>query len=90
MSNKSFTINQLSNLKKVSKEIIKLTKTYNLFLFEGEMGSGKTTLISSIVSIFYLIFIFNSIAVYMVNSLSTIPQIGVYNTESWRISILNA
>ena len=51
MSNKSFIINQLSELNKVSKEIIELTKSYNLFLFEGEMGSGKTTLISSVVSI---------------------------------------
>ena len=52
MSNKSFIVKQLSELNKVSKEIIELTKTYKLFLFEGEMGSGKTTLISSIVSIF--------------------------------------
>ena len=51
MYNKSFIINQLSELSKVSKEIIELTKAYNLFLFEGEMGSGKTTLISSIASI---------------------------------------
>ena len=51
MSNKSFIVKQLSELNKVSKEIIELTKTYKLFLFEGEMGSGKTTLISSVVSI---------------------------------------
>ena len=51
MYNKSFIINQLSELNKVSKEIVELTKTYNLFLFEGEMGSGKTTLISSVASI---------------------------------------
>ena len=50
MYNKSFIIKQLSELNKVSKEIIELTKFYNLFLFEGEMGSGKTTLINSTVS----------------------------------------
>ena len=51
MSDTSFIVKQLSELNKVSEEIIELTKSYNLFLFEGEMGSGKTTLISSIVSI---------------------------------------
>lgn len=51
MSNKSFIVKKLSDLKKVSLDIIELTKSYNLFLFEGEMGSGKTTLISSVVSI---------------------------------------
>ena len=49
MSNNSFIINQLSELSKVSKEIIELTKAYNLFLFEGEMGSGKTTLLRSLI-----------------------------------------
>ena len=48
MSNKSFIINQLSELNKVSKEIVELTKTYNLFLFEGEMGRGTTTRHSSL------------------------------------------
>lgn len=51
MSETSFIVKQLSELNKVSEKIIELTKSYNLFLFEGEMGSGKTTLISSIVSI---------------------------------------
>ena len=51
MSNKSFIVKKHSELNKVSEEIIELTKTYKLFLFEGEMGSGKTTLISSVVSI---------------------------------------
>lgn len=51
MSDTSFIVKQLSELNKVSEKIIELTKSYNLFLFEGEMGSGKTTLISSIVSI---------------------------------------
>lgn len=51
MSDTSFIVKQLSELNKVSEKIIELTKSYNLFLFEGEMGSGKTTLISSVVSI---------------------------------------
>ena len=30
-------------------KITELTKDYNLFLFEGDLGSGKTTLIKNIV-----------------------------------------
>ena len=50
MYNKSFTVNKLSEVNNVAKEIASLTKANNLFLFEGEMGSGKTTLINSVVS----------------------------------------
>ena len=50
MYNKSFTVNKLPELNNVAMEIASLTKFNNLFLFEGKMGSGKTTLINSVVS----------------------------------------
>jgi tRNA threonylcarbamoyladenosine biosynthesis protein TsaE len=85
MSNKSFIINQLSELNKVSKEIIELTKSYNLFLFEGEMGSGKTTLISSIVSILGVQDAnsptFSIINTYLGDSKQTIYHIDCYRIE---------
>ena len=85
MSNKSFIINQLSELNIVSKEIVELTKTYNLFLFEGEMGSGKTTLISSVASILGVKDAnsptFSIINSYLGDSRQTIYHIDCYRIE---------
>jgi len=43
-----FLVANIKDLDEVAKYIISLFKTHNLFLFEGEMGVGKTTLIKSI------------------------------------------
>jgi len=45
---KTFLIKDISELSTVSSEIIKLMKEKNIFLFYGDMGSGKTTLIGQI------------------------------------------
>ncbi|MEK9619738.1 MAG: tRNA (adenosine(37)-N6)-threonylcarbamoyltransferase complex ATPase subunit type 1 TsaE [Flavobacteriales bacterium] len=86
MYNKSFIINQLSELSKVSKEIIELTKAYNLFLFEGEMGSGKTTLISSIASILGVQDAnsptFSIINTYLGDNMQTIYHVDCYRIEN--------
>tara|TARA_Y100000589_G_scaffold330936_1_gene382274 strand:- start:6696 stop:7112 length:417 start_codon:yes stop_codon:yes gene_type:complete len=44
----SFKINTLSELKTISLEIINLMKENKIFLFYGDMGSGKTTLIGEV------------------------------------------
>ena len=44
----SFKINNLSELKTISLEIINLMKENKIFLFYGDMGSGKTTLIGDV------------------------------------------
>lgn len=86
MYNKSFIINHLSELSKVSKEIIELTKAYNLFLFEGEMGSGKTTLIGSIASILGVQDAnsptFSIINTYLGDSMQTIYHVDCYRIEN--------
>ena len=85
MSDTPFIVKQLSELNKVSEEIIELTKSYNLFLFEGEMGSGKTTLISSIVSILGVKDAnsptFSIINSYLGHSSRTIYHIDCYRIE---------
>ena len=86
MYNKSFIIKQLSELNKVSKEIIELTKFYNLFLFEGEMGSGKTTLINSTVSFLGVKDAnsptFSIINTYLGDSSQTIYHVDCYRIEN--------
>ena len=84
MSDTSFIVKQLSELNKVSEEIIELTKSYNLFLFEGEMGSGKTTLISSIVSILGVKDA-NSPTFSIINSYLGHSSRSIYHIDCYRI-----
>ena len=39
----------LKEIKKINLEFIELLKNYSIFLFFGEMGAGKTTLIKNII-----------------------------------------
>jgi len=48
MHKSEFLINNIEELDVVAKFIISLFPSQNLFLFDGEMGAGKTTLIKSI------------------------------------------
>ena len=48
MHKSEFLINNIKELDVVAKFIISLFPSQNLFLFDGEMGAGKTTLIKSI------------------------------------------
>ena len=84
MFNKSFIINQLSELNKVSKEIVELTKTYNLFLFEGEMGSGKTTLIKKIVALLG-VYESNSPTFSIINTYLGSNNQTIYHVDCYRI-----
>lgn len=43
-----FTSVTLESLDDVAQEIVSLTNTYKVWLFRGEMGSGKTTLIKKV------------------------------------------
>ncbi len=48
MSALSFTINNINELSEVASAIVNLAKSHKVFTFKGEMGAGKTTLISLI------------------------------------------
>jgi tRNA threonylcarbamoyladenosine biosynthesis protein TsaE len=84
MYNKSFTVNKLSEVNNVAKEIASLTKANNLFLFEGEMGSGKTTLISSVVSILGVKDA-NSPTFSIINSYLGHSSRSIYHIDCYRI-----
>lgn len=44
----SFSISSVEELEKITNCIIPMIETNRVFIFEGEMGAGKTTLISQI------------------------------------------
>ncbi|MFN3315993.1 MAG: tRNA (adenosine(37)-N6)-threonylcarbamoyltransferase complex ATPase subunit type 1 TsaE, partial [Raineya sp.] len=41
----------LSQLPEVAKKIVEICKNYAIWVFEGDMGAGKTTLIKAICSV---------------------------------------
>ena len=43
MSSITFMVNSLNDLSKVAEKIYHLSFSNRIFLFNGEMGSGKTT-----------------------------------------------
>ena len=45
---KEFDVQSLADLDAVADYVLNLTKTYPIVLFHGQMGAGKTTLISKI------------------------------------------
>lgn len=48
----SFAINTLEELDLVARKITELSTKQTIFLFNGEMGAGKTTLISKVCSLY--------------------------------------
>lgn len=44
----TFTISSINELTKVVNHLIELTKEHAVFVFNGEMGAGKTTLIGAL------------------------------------------
>ena len=45
---KEYNVYNLNDNEKIADFIVQLFQNYNVFLFEGEIGSGKTTLINNI------------------------------------------
>ena len=49
MASFSYLIQDISELDLVAKQISELSQMHKIFLFDGKMGSGKTTLIKKVV-----------------------------------------
>ena len=49
MASFSYLIQDISELDLVAKQISELSQRHKIFLFDGKMGSGKTTLIKKVV-----------------------------------------
>jgi len=88
MYSKSFAIKNISEIKIISDELVRLSESNNLFLFEGEMGSGKTTLIKSVVSSFGVEDA-NSPTYSIINTYSGNKSRLIYHVDCFRIENQN-
>ncbi len=80
---------QLTDLPKVSKQIIELAKNNKIWTFNGEMGAGKTTLIKSICATLGVIDEVSSPTFSMVNEYKTKKGETVFHFDFYRIKSLS-
>ncbi len=76
---------QLSNIDNVSTQIIENAKDNKIWLFIGEMGVGKTTLIKSICKNLGVLEEVNSPTFSIVNEYKTINGNTIYHFDFYRI-----
>ncbi len=80
-----FIIDNISELDKVSKEIIKLTKKNNIVVFNGKMGAGKTTLIKNIAKKMGVIDNITSPTFSIINEYLTLKNETIFHFDFYRI-----
>ena len=78
--------NKLSELDLISKSILDFAGTCKIWLFYGDMGSGKTTLIKSIGARFGIIDIVNSPTFSIVNEYLNVNNEIYYHFDFYRIT----
>ncbi|MDA9808982.1 tRNA (adenosine(37)-N6)-threonylcarbamoyltransferase complex ATPase subunit type 1 TsaE [Flavobacteriales bacterium] len=84
MSSYSFVVNNISDLDQVAHKIQKMSKINKIFLFEGEMGSGKTTLIKKIVALLG-VYESNSPTFSIINTYLGSNNQTIYHVDCYRI-----
>ena len=80
---------ELGNLTTVAKQVIDVCKSVKIWLFDGEMGSGKTTLISEICTQFGVTNRVQSPTFSIVNEYQTIDNQTIYHFDCYRLKSLN-
>jgi len=79
-------VENLSDLKLAATHLIEKMGDNRIFLFQGDMGAGKTTLIKAICEIMGVIEPINSPTFSIVNEYSTHTGIIIYHFDCYRIN----
>ena len=80
---------ELENLSTAATQVIEACKGAKIWLFEGEMGSGKTTLISEICQQFGVKNRVQSPTFSIVNEYQTIDNQIIYHFDCYRLKNIN-
>ena len=75
----------LEQLPAVAQEVINLAKLHSIWLFEGEMGAGKTTLIKAICHEMGILNTVQSPTYSIVNEYATKSNVKVFHFDLYRI-----
>ena len=84
MSQITFTVNSIKDIFMVAEKIFQLSYNNRVFLFYGEMGSGKTTLIKHIVTHFGIVEA-NSPTFSIINTYLGRKKQFIYHIDCYRI-----
>ena len=79
------TSKSLDDLEKVAAWIVEEGEAYNLWLFEGEMGSGKTTLIKEICKAFEVVDTVSSPTFSLINEYRNNQDRVFYHFDFYRL-----
>ncbi|MFN8236993.1 MAG: tRNA (adenosine(37)-N6)-threonylcarbamoyltransferase complex ATPase subunit type 1 TsaE [Chitinophagales bacterium] len=80
-----FTITHLTDLVKVAEAIIQLTQTNSVFCFYGNLGAGKTTLISQICQQLQVTDSISSPTYPIINEYTTADHQTIYHIDLYRL-----
>ena len=83
--NKTFFAEKLEQLNFISKEILDYTSTHKKFIFFGEMGVGKTTLIKALCLHLRVIDVVSSPTFSIVNEYLSNQNKTIYHFDFYRI-----
>lgn len=86
---KTFVCKNLSELNVIAEQIAELLKNSNIVLFKGEMGAGKTTLISLICKYYGVTDNVSSPTFSIVNEYHTSEGEIIYHFDFYRINKLS-
>ncbi len=81
---KEFKINTTKELDLVAKAIIELIPSYNIFIFNGDLGSGKTTLIKQVLA-YYGVFDTSSPTFSIINNYLAYDIGEILHIDGYRI-----
>jgi tRNA threonylcarbamoyladenosine biosynthesis protein TsaE len=82
---KTFKYLSLSELPYIASQIIEFGESYNIWLFEGQMGAGKTTLIKEICKQFGVEESVNSPTYSLVNEYATKAKKIIFHFDFYRL-----
>jgi len=78
-------VSKISDLERIASSIIERGEGFNIWLFDGEMGSGKTTLIREICKVIGVNDNVNSPSFGLVNEYQSIAGPSIYHFDFFRI-----
>ena len=85
MNTKSIKYNSLNEIKNVAKTILEFGQKIPVWIFEGQMGAGKTTLIKAICDVLVVTSHVQSPTYSLVNEYTTKQGIDLYHFDFYRI-----
>ena len=84
----SAQLNNLTELEKIAKDLLDAFALQRIFLFEGEIGSGKTTFIKSICKALNVDTAMSSPTYSLINEYLTVNNATVYHMDLYRLNTL--